>query len=244
MKLENGLIKECDFTDIEKQQAKKIILKIVELSEKARRYGLLSIENEYENIDDEFLIFALRLVIDGVEPEMIESILMTNIRFSKLTGVELLKRLIICDGALLLQDGCNPRLMLTKLSMFLGDYGFSLLNNEDLSQNVASFLKLIENKKANSGYNEKFDSVMIKLNGFALQRLFREIAITDFIPILSGCSGGVIAKVFNNLSKDVQFDIYSLLENKIENYNSRECEEAQKSVMLIIKRLRELGEIV
>ncbi len=44
---------------------------LVELSVKARREGLLSLEAEQENIKDEFLKQSLQLVVDGVEPEVI-----------------------------------------------------------------------------------------------------------------------------------------------------------------------------
>lgn len=44
---------------------------LVELSQKARRDGLLSLESEMENIDDDFLKQSIQLVVDGVEPEVI-----------------------------------------------------------------------------------------------------------------------------------------------------------------------------
>lgn len=44
---------------------------LVELSLKARREGLLSLESDQENIQDEFLKQSLQLVVDGVEPEVI-----------------------------------------------------------------------------------------------------------------------------------------------------------------------------
>lgn len=47
------------------------IKQMIELSQKARRDGLLSLEAEQENIKDEFLKESLQLVVDGVEPEII-----------------------------------------------------------------------------------------------------------------------------------------------------------------------------
>lgn len=47
------------------------IKKLVDLSMKARRDGLLSLESEQENIQDDFLKASLQLVVDGVEPEII-----------------------------------------------------------------------------------------------------------------------------------------------------------------------------
>lgn len=47
------------------------IKQLVELSMKARRDGLLSLEAEQETIKDTFLKDSLQLVVDGVEPEII-----------------------------------------------------------------------------------------------------------------------------------------------------------------------------
>jgi len=49
----------------------ELIRKLVELSMKARRDGLLSLEAEQEHINDEFLKTSLQLVVDGVEPDII-----------------------------------------------------------------------------------------------------------------------------------------------------------------------------
>jgi chemotaxis protein MotA len=44
---------------------------LVQLSQKARREGLLALESEQEEIDDPFIKQSLQLIVDGVEPEMI-----------------------------------------------------------------------------------------------------------------------------------------------------------------------------
>ena len=49
------------------------------LSIKSRKYGLLSIEDEISEIEDDFLKTGLELVVDGIETELIVDILNTNI---------------------------------------------------------------------------------------------------------------------------------------------------------------------
>lgn len=44
---------------------------LVDMSQKARREGLLALESGQENIKEEYLKKALELVVDGVEPEII-----------------------------------------------------------------------------------------------------------------------------------------------------------------------------
>lgn len=53
-------------------EAQKILRTLVSLSQKSRREGLLALESEFEEIDDEFMKQSLQLIIDGVEPEMIK----------------------------------------------------------------------------------------------------------------------------------------------------------------------------
>ncbi|MBE3577404.1 MAG: MotA/TolQ/ExbB proton channel family protein [Limnochordales bacterium] len=53
--------------------------RIVRLAEKARRDGLLSLEDELEDEPDPFLRKAIQLVVDGVEPEQVAAILENDI---------------------------------------------------------------------------------------------------------------------------------------------------------------------
>jgi chemotaxis protein MotA len=48
---------------------------IVAIAERARREGILAIEQSLEEIDDEFMKDGLRLAVDGTEPDVIKSIL-------------------------------------------------------------------------------------------------------------------------------------------------------------------------
>lgn len=59
-----------------------IIPTLVSFSEKARREGLLALEDNLEEIDDEFLKRSLQLVIDGTDPDLIKDVL--RIRISKM----------------------------------------------------------------------------------------------------------------------------------------------------------------
>ncbi|MCR4440967.1 MAG: MotA/TolQ/ExbB proton channel family protein [Peptococcaceae bacterium] len=57
----------------------EVIKILVRYAEIARREGLLSLEEEVEESDDEFLKRGMRLVVDGADPELIKNILRTEI---------------------------------------------------------------------------------------------------------------------------------------------------------------------
>lgn len=52
-----------------------LIILFTDLAKKARRDGLLALEDDIENMENEFLISGLQMVVDGVEPDIIKDIL-------------------------------------------------------------------------------------------------------------------------------------------------------------------------
>jgi chemotaxis protein MotA len=56
---------------------KALVQKLVAFSEKARREGILALEEEIQDLDDEFMKGGLRLVVDGTDGEVIR-VLMEN----------------------------------------------------------------------------------------------------------------------------------------------------------------------
>lgn len=58
-----------------KSNVGEIIRQLVTFSEKSRREGLLSLEDEVDNLTDKFFQQGIRLVVDGTDPEVIKNIL-------------------------------------------------------------------------------------------------------------------------------------------------------------------------
>lgn len=56
-----------------------IIRTLVEFSEKARKEGLLSLDDSLDQVKDDFLRSGMRLVVDGTDPEIIRTILYNNL---------------------------------------------------------------------------------------------------------------------------------------------------------------------
>jgi chemotaxis protein MotA len=54
---------------------KGIITKLMSMSEKARREGLLALEEELEDLDDEFIKKGMRLVVDGTDAEVVRTLM-------------------------------------------------------------------------------------------------------------------------------------------------------------------------
>ena len=62
-----------------KVHASHMAAELVEMAEKARREGLLALEDEAQNIDDAFARKGLMLMIDGTDPEAVRAIMEIDI---------------------------------------------------------------------------------------------------------------------------------------------------------------------
>jgi len=58
-----------------------IIDQLVTFATKARREGLLALESDAEELDDEFLKKGIQLIVDGTDPELVRSIMETDLAF-------------------------------------------------------------------------------------------------------------------------------------------------------------------
>lgn len=56
-----------------------VIKFIVSLAEKARREGLLALEEEADNSEDEFIKKGIHLIVDGTDPELVRNILQAEL---------------------------------------------------------------------------------------------------------------------------------------------------------------------
>ncbi len=56
---------------------------LVNLAEKARKEGLLALEDDVQEMDNDFLQKGVQLVVDGTDPELVRSILETELSFQE-----------------------------------------------------------------------------------------------------------------------------------------------------------------
>jgi len=75
-----GVIRKAFFSDPVDGAA--IIDQIVALSKKARKEGLLAIDSDVNDISDSFLRGGMEMVVDGTEPELIRSVMETELSYT------------------------------------------------------------------------------------------------------------------------------------------------------------------
>jgi len=72
-----GVLKKTFFFSLEDPD--EVIAKMVGYAERARREGMLALEEDSENETDPFLRKGLRLAVDGTDPQLLEKILETDV---------------------------------------------------------------------------------------------------------------------------------------------------------------------
>lgn len=91
--------------------------RIVELTEKARTQGLLSLEDEAPSLHDTFFRTAVQDVVDGTPPEHLEQTLERRIDVvQRQHELEVARMRLILDGVVWLAEGTNPRQMYEDLA--------------------------------------------------------------------------------------------------------------------------------
>ena len=113
------------FTDEERRTAVPVIENLIKLANLARAEGVLSLEEAVINVDNEFLKTGIRLVADGVDPDLVRDVVTARVYSScDPSTPEGRLRFLHCaiemEGMLSIQFGENPRIIEEKLYGYLG----------------------------------------------------------------------------------------------------------------------------
>ena len=207
----------------------KGVAQMIELSNTARKEGLLALEDEVGGFGptiaegmDGYLQQLIMLVVDGTDPEVVERIALTRYFSSGLKGYEAMLYLIYMDGTLLLQKGVNPRVVEEEISSMLpGD--LYKLRRDELHEKKAKYeegkKKITHNKELlDNFFSERapyspedrgyymmslFDYVITTTDDKAIQRLLREIEVNTLEIAMKHMSGPARKKFYVNLSQNL-----------------------------------------
>ncbi len=71
------VIRKCFFTKL--RDPRDVIAEMVKYADLARRDGILALENVATRIDDPFMVSGIQMAVDGTDPHMIETIMMSDL---------------------------------------------------------------------------------------------------------------------------------------------------------------------
>jgi flagellar motor component MotA len=113
------------------EQYNKFFERAISSAEKARREGLLALEDDLDHGEvnqRDIFQYGMSFVVDGVDPFFIDKILSNIIEQEKDEQMQVLKK-IQKEAVLMIQQGANPRLLAAVLNSFTD---LPLTNNDAL----------------------------------------------------------------------------------------------------------------
>jgi flagellar motor component MotA len=121
MKFDLYILSKLDISKIDRPQYLPLIEKLIHLSDKARRQGLLSLEEDIAQSPYPLMQRGLQFVVDGTDPKLLSEILERTILLSNDTPEKILENCIIAVGILAIQEGYSPRILRENLQSFMGN---------------------------------------------------------------------------------------------------------------------------
>ena len=226
-------------SEVEKKECMALVAEIIIMATKAKRNGLLSLVQEAEETPHFLLRKGLQLVLEGVNPEMVETTLQHYIMSSKHTGKAFLQRCIIAEGVLAIQNGVNPTIIKELLLSLFGEESYEIYVLEFGDSKVdrlKAFFKKIQKSRAATPLSAKLGHTILQLNDQSIQQCLKEISTVDLARALKGVEGKAQIKVFRNLPKRSAAILQETVEH-LDLMRESEMNEAQEKMLMVISDL-------
>jgi AraC-like DNA-binding protein len=244
-----NICKELICSHDEKSEVLGTLDKILELSERARHSGILSLESEITEVQPEFFKKSIQMLIDGIEPESIRKILLNYALCGGCTGKELLRRIVILEGVIAIQQGVHPVIIREMLSSYFGeDYMGELKTHfgqdeESQRQKFEAYLSKIQNKPVYSKETSLLEEPLARMDNRSLQRLLRDIDICSLATAASGSSGSIQTRILKNVSKRSIISLIDEIEAMDSLYVSNIID-SQRQILETLISLKNHGDVI
>lgn len=241
MNFDDLIYSKFDFRGIQKNAFVPLIEELIQLSDKARKEGLLNLEEDKNKLKDPYFKMGLQLIIDGTDPELVEEILERVIYYSNPTTERAFEYCIIRTGILAIQSGNNPHLLQHQLYAYLGmEYIEDYLNQIDS-------IPLVSEPTDNSNFipldiSIEFNDIFTNLDNSSIQRMLREIDLSILVCALSNSTSECESIILRNISTR---SAYILTEDRrLLHVSLEDCIENQKMILELYEKLVAMGEII
>lgn len=259
-------IRKMEWTDSQEETERRnqnildTIDEIAFLSHIGRKEGLLALESECYNMNDDkkYLKSMVMLMVDGTDPVLIEEICLMRYMASGFKGYDALVYLLQMRGILAIQAGENPRVIEEKLLAMVPETIDDMFHHREKLKSIyqqkiedidmSSVEKLYEGelntKVVELGYSEveKLDYLVKVITDRALQRALRETDNADLELAMKGLSGEGRHRIFINMSKRLCVMVAEDMEN-MGCGRASDIGEAAKKIYGIFMRLMDCYEI-
>lgn len=248
--LDIGVLEKALCSTEEKRAFFPLIDQIIGFCALARRDGILVLEPIIKGDDVHPLLEkGLRLAVDGTDPDVICKTLYYYSICGGAKGKELLRNIIILEGVLAVQTGCNPRLLKETLLSLLGDdliieageYFKDEAESVRTERGLRADLAAIVDKPVEEPYTLLEDPIA-RIYPSSILTVLRELEDDELAFALCKASGKTITKVLSNMT--VRYAAV-IIEDMKRYSNSRpeRITKAQENVLKVLERLKNAGTI-
>ena len=229
-------------TEKEKIKCQVIVEYFKYFSEKARRFGLLSLEydEKFINMKDPVLKQGIQLIVDGTDPAIINKILSTHVFYGGYSGKRLLELIMILEGILELQGGVAPTLITAHLLIFLGETESTLEENIEDKKNFNDYLNKLPGTNKSTGILE---DIISNLSDSKIQKVLVEINSEDLSMAMLKTSGDVQLRLFRNISSNAGIKIKIQMDILQKYIKEKAIIRCQNKIENVVNKLKECGEI-
>ena len=123
-------------SDAEKDECMTVISEILSLAIKARHLGLLTLVKDIEETKSFLLKKGIQLIVDGVKPQTVRTILEFYILTGDYRGKELLERCLILEGVLAILEGVHPKVIKEIMLALVGEDGYEAFESKLETKNA------------------------------------------------------------------------------------------------------------
>jgi hypothetical protein len=246
------------FTTTDKEACRSVAGRMTALSELARHGGLLALDEAIPKEEDAFVRVAFTLLTSGISPEELADSLKTMILSGGFTGKELLKRWIVSETVLSMQNGLNPSLIRKKICTILGEEYLAeeLISADDDDRAPEDLIGRLYDRPTGEALSKLFDlldderrgllseleDTIKKLPPVSAQLVFFTVSKEDIRTLLQWADAEACEIVLKSLPASRRSSILAGFEMWVPpDYEI--CDSAE-GIMDTIIRLRDLGEIV
>ncbi len=212
-----------------------------QFNEIARREGLLALEDKFEDMpaDDDRDIFkyGIRFVVDGIDSTYINKIMTNLVNQEKDEEMRVLKT-IQKEAVLLIQEGCNVNLMMAILNSYTD---ISLAENEAILNSI-DYSSINKDEEIPDETETSKLQIFTTMTDRAIQTVLRNLDSLVFAKALKGEGKLVREAFFRNMSERAAEMIKEDI-RYMGSVCSEDIEEAQESILALVKKLNDSGEI-
>ena len=159
---------------------------------------------------------------------------------------EFLRRCIIAEDVLAIQNGTNPNIIKELLLSLFGEESYAFYENEfgdGKVDRMKAFFKKIQKARAATPLSSKLGHTILQLNDQCIKQCLKEISTVDLARALKGIDGKAQIKIFKNLPKRSAAILQETVEH-LDLMRESEMTEAQEKVLMIISSLEDRDEIL